>query len=77
MAPHDQLKEYPLSDRENEILKLLAKGYSAKLIAMKLCLSITTVISHREHLKGKLGAKNTAEMINIAWEVVYLDARNR
>jgi two-component system, NarL family, response regulator NreC len=61
-----------LSDREKEVLQLLAKGLSARLIAMKLFIRRTTVISHRECIKKKLDAKNTPELINKAWELGYL-----
>jgi two-component system, NarL family, response regulator NreC len=68
MELHNQANQFLLTEREKEVLTLLAKGYSASLIAKELNISETTVVSHREHIKEKIGAKNTPELINLAWE---------
>ena len=68
MELHNQANQFLLTEREKEVLTLLAKGYSASLIAKELNISVTTVVSHREHIKEKIGAKNTPELINLAWE---------
>ena len=47
-----------LSDRENEVLKFVAKGLSNKQISEELYISIHTVISHRKHITAKLGVKS-------------------
>jgi len=47
-----------LSDRECEVLRLVALGNSNKQIAEKLFLSIHTVITHRKNITGKLGVKS-------------------
>jgi DNA-binding CsgD family transcriptional regulator len=47
-----------LSDREIEVLKLVATGFSNKQISEKLFISIHTVISHRKHITIKLGVKS-------------------
>ena len=47
-----------LSDRETEVLKLVATGFSNKQISEKLFISIHTVISHRKHITVKLGVKS-------------------
>lgn len=47
-----------LSQREKEVLKLVALGYSNKNIAEKLFISIHTVISHRKNITEKLGIKS-------------------
>ncbi|UOB16063.1 response regulator transcription factor [Abyssalbus ytuae] len=44
-----------LTQRELEVLKLVAKGYTNKKVAQKLYISINTVISHRRHVMEKLG----------------------
>lgn len=49
-----------LSDRESDILKLVAKGLSNKEIADQLCISINTVITHRKNITEKLGIKSIA-----------------
>lgn len=47
-----------LSDREKDVLKLVALGYQNKEIAEKLFISIHTVISHRKNITDKLGIKS-------------------
>jgi len=47
-----------LSDRENEVLKLLAKGDSNKEIADKLNISTNTIITHRKNITQKTGIKS-------------------
>lgn len=47
-----------LSVREIEILTLIAQGYSNKLIADQLFISIHTVITHRKNITAKLGIKS-------------------
>jgi DNA-binding CsgD family transcriptional regulator len=49
-----------LSDRETDVLKLVARGNSNKEIADKLCISINTVITHRKNITEKLGIKTIA-----------------
>jgi DNA-binding CsgD family transcriptional regulator len=46
-----------LSEREKEVIRLVAKGYTNKEIADILNLSIHTIISHRKNITGKLGIK--------------------
>lgn len=52
-----------LTSRERQILQLLAEGQSNKEIAGILNLSVTTVISHRQHIFHKLNLRNLAELI--------------
>ncbi len=49
-----------LSDREIEVLRSVATGYSNKEIADKLFISINTVITHRKNITDKLGIKTIA-----------------
>jgi len=51
-----------LSAREREILQLIAEGETARTIADKLCISISTVETHRKHICAKLGLHSTAEL---------------
>lgn len=53
-----------LSERELEIVKLIAAGYTTSQIADKLCVSIKTVESHRRNIFKKLDVKNVAQMIS-------------
>jgi DNA-binding NarL/FixJ family response regulator len=52
-----------LTDREKEILHLLAEGKPNKEIAAILTLSVYTVETHRSNLMQKLGLHNTAEIV--------------
>jgi len=52
-----------LSDREREILQLVAEGHSNKEVADVLSLSPTTVETHRAHILQKLDVHNTAELV--------------
>jgi DNA-binding NarL/FixJ family response regulator len=52
-----------LSEREREVLQLLAEGKSNKEVAQLLNLSPHTIDSHRTNLMQKLGLHNTAEIV--------------
>jgi two-component system, NarL family, response regulator NreC len=52
-----------LTDREKEVLQLLAEGKSNKEVATLLDLSLYTVETHRSNLMQKLGLHNTAEIV--------------
>ena len=52
-----------LSDREMEVLKLAAKGFSNQDIAEKLCLSIRTVQGHLGHIFNKLQVGSRTEAV--------------
>ena len=52
-----------LTDREKEVLQLLAEGKSNKEVATLLNLSLYTVETHRSHLMQKLNLHNTAEIV--------------
>lgn len=55
-----------LSERENEIIILIAEGYTNVQIAEKLFLSGHTIGTHRKNIMGKLGVKNTAGIVMYA-----------
>lgn len=55
-----------LSEREREVLVLLAKGYKIRKIASILNLSPKTVDFHRANIMNKLGLKNRAELTQYA-----------
>jgi DNA-binding NarL/FixJ family response regulator len=52
-----------LTEREKEVLQLLAEGKSNKEVAAILDLSVYTVDTHRTHLMQKLNLHNTAEIV--------------
>ncbi|UNO41110.1 response regulator transcription factor [Streptomyces sp. MST-110588] len=58
----------PLSGREREVLRLVAKGTSNREIAAVLFVSEATVKTHLTHIYGKLGVKDRAEAVAVAYE---------
>jgi DNA-binding NarL/FixJ family response regulator len=59
-------KSQNLSEREREILVLIAKGLSTREVADKLYIAIRTVETHRKSILEKLEVKNVAGMVRIA-----------
>ncbi|WP_248926026.1 response regulator [Paenibacillus hamazuiensis] len=55
-----------LSDREKEIVALIAKGYSNKEIAEQLVISVKTVETHKSNVMEKLGLKTRPELVKYA-----------
>src|SRR5438477_595066 len=55
-----------LTDREREVLQLIAEGKTNKEIAIVLSVSINTVETHRKHIMEKLDLHNTAEIVRFA-----------
>ena len=55
-----------LSEREREILQLIAEGYSNKEIGEKLFISHRTVDTHRTNMMKKLEIRNTAGLVSFA-----------
>jgi DNA-binding NarL/FixJ family response regulator len=55
-----------LSDRELEVFQLIGHGFRTRQIAEKLCLSIKTIESYREHIKEKLNLENSTELFQHA-----------
>lgn len=60
-------KDYQISDREKEVLRLICQGYSNQEISERLIFSIHTIDAHRRNLLSKINARNTAEMIMISF----------
>ena len=63
----------PLSDRELEILQLIATGHSNQEIADNLVIALSTVKSHINNLYGKLGTNRRTQAISIARELRLFD----
>jgi DNA-binding NarL/FixJ family response regulator len=55
-----------LTDREKQVLKLVAEGRSNKEVAALLTISVKTAMSHREHIMLKLRLHNRTELIRFA-----------
>jgi LuxR family maltose regulon positive regulatory protein len=62
----------PLSDRECEVLELIAAGYTNQQIADELVVSLNTVKKHTTHIYGKLEVQNRTEASNRARELGLL-----
>jgi DNA-binding NarL/FixJ family response regulator len=56
----------PISDRERDVLQLLALGYTNQDIGTKLHISVRTVDTHRAHIMRKLRLNTRAELVNFA-----------
>ena len=56
----------PLSERERDILHLLALGYTNQEIGKKLFISVRTVDTHRAHIMRKLQLETRAELVMFA-----------
>jgi two-component system, NarL family, response regulator NreC len=66
-------EEDPLSEREHEILRLLALGHTNQEIASELYLSVRTVETHRAHIMQKLRISTRADLVRYALEHGVLD----
>lgn len=55
-----------LTDREKQVLKLVAEGRSNKEVAELLGISVKTAMSHREHVMAKLRVHNRTDLIRFA-----------
>jgi DNA-binding NarL/FixJ family response regulator len=61
-----------LSERELEVLRLVALGYTNAQIAAELYVSVRTVETHRAHIHQKLGVRARAELVRLAREAGLL-----
>jgi len=61
-----EAEEDPLSDREREVLRLLALGYTNQEIAKQLFISVRTAETHRAHVMQKLRLESRAELVRYA-----------
>ena len=59
-------EEDPLSDREREVLRLLALGHTNQEIAEQLFISVRTAETHRAHIMQKLRLSSRAELVRYA-----------
>ena len=63
-----------LTDREKQVLKLVAEGKSNKEVAELLGISVKTAMSHREHVMEKLGLHNRTDLIRFALKAGVITA---
>jgi len=66
--------EDPLSDREREVLRLLALGHTNQEIAKRLYISVRTAETHRAHIMQKLRLQTRADLVAYALERGLLEA---
>jgi two-component system response regulator NreC len=62
-----------LSEREVEVLRLIALGHTNAEIAAQLYLSVRTIESHRAHIQQKLRRTSRAELVQYALEHGFVD----
>ena len=62
-----------LSSREQEVLKLLAQGYTNKEVGTQLSLSVKTIETYRARLADKLGLRSRADLTRYTLEMGLLD----
>ncbi|HEY4786328.1 MAG TPA: response regulator transcription factor, partial [Bacteroidales bacterium] len=76
VKPKDFVKtksKIQLSDREKEVLGLICSGNSNNEIADELNISVYTADQHRRNLLLKIGAKNTAQLVMIAFKEGFVN----
>lgn len=62
-----------LSEREVQVLRLVAFGLTTAEIAQSLSVSVRTIESHRSHIHDKLGARSRADLVRLARRAGLLD----
>ncbi len=73
-AERRHTEEDPLSDREREVLRLLALGHTNQEIAKELYISVRTAETHRAHIMQKLRLSTRAELVRYALAQGLLEA---
>jgi DNA-binding NarL/FixJ family response regulator len=58
-----------LTNREREVFQLIAEGHSTRKIADMLCISASTVKTHRAKIQEKLGIDSTVQLIHFAIQI--------
>lgn len=66
-----------ISEREKEVLRLVAYEYSSKEIAQQLYISTNTVNTHKKNLRSKLDVKNLAGLVRKGFELGILELEIR
>ncbi|GGQ08466.1 DNA-binding NarL/FixJ family response regulator [Actinomadura coerulea] len=72
-APPRAVRPPPLSDRELEVVRALARGRTNQEIAAELFISLSTVKSHLSGIQSKLGVRNRVGIVTWAWENNHVD----
>ncbi|MCG8508022.1 MAG: response regulator transcription factor, partial [Rhodospirillales bacterium] len=74
LAREKERADRPLSDRETEVLKLIADGRQTKEIAGNLGISVKTVETHRRQITEKLGITSVAGLTRYAIRIGLVEA---
>lgn len=72
-APSESFQVQSLSERETQVLRLIALGYTTKEIAEELSISIRTVETYKQRFIDKLGLQGRAALVRYALEHGLLD----
>jgi DNA-binding NarL/FixJ family response regulator len=75
-AERKRAEQDPLSERERDVLRLLALGHTNQEIAKMLYISVRTAETHRAHIMQKLRLQTRAELVRYALEQGLLDERH-
>ncbi|HMJ05285.1 MAG TPA: response regulator transcription factor [Chthoniobacterales bacterium] len=73
LSPSSRISLSSLSPREQEVIRLIARGSTSKEIANKLFISAATVETHRTNLMAKLGVRNVASLVLYAFQNGLVD----
>ena len=73
--PQGEMRQV-LTEREMDVLTLLAEGLVKKEIAERLCIGNTTVVTHVSHIYEKLNVTNAPSAINKAYRMGIFPTRN-
>ena len=71
----DQLRGAGLTEREGEVLRLMARGLSNAEIARELVVGVETVKTHVGNVLAKLGARDRTQAVVVAFESGFIDPR--
>lgn len=63
-----------LSERESEVLRLIAKGYTNAQAAAELFVSVRTIETHRAHIQQKLAVRTRADLVRAALDAGLLES---
>ncbi len=68
MIPNVYYEPEPLTDRQRVILRLVSYGLDAAEISLRLGVTVDTVKWHRRQILERLGARNSANAVALAYE---------